>query len=427
MNILSKPILHLIGDVVGGKGIKPGQFNLENPEDGLAGDAYLANFNNLIKTLEQTADFELPKEIIDLGKQLDFTSLDLEKLAELPKPVEEFSELEIEPVVADLPPAPVVVKPAEMSEPSLLTGETEDLASAPPAMFKELNAAFHKLKQAEAVDTIPNQQPVSVEKNAVAGAPVVELPKVATPAAANTKIGNLAEVKATINQAAAKVAVAAEEVTSSQKDPRSAAKVEAPNVSVVSVVKTPAGQVPFLPQVTIKGLPDFVVREITALRFERPDQTSNQNGLTAQNTQRAGRAVELQLVPRSLGVVEVRIVQQNGQLNVSIQTQTAEAANLLKAETNVIKQMLHNAGIVVDEYSVNLNSHLEQSQPTSRSMRDSEGGSQFQNFEANKNGSGESSEFSGSDHDANEQAQVLTPSLAETENEDLGDRTGLYL
>ncbi|MEO0911168.1 MAG: flagellar hook-length control protein FliK, partial [Pseudomonadota bacterium] len=138
-------------------------------------------------------------------------------------------------------------------------------------------------------------------------------------------------------------------------------------------------------------------------------------------------SVELQLVPRSLGVVEVRIVQQNGQLNVSIQTQTAEAANLLKAETNVIKQMLHNAGIVVDEYSVNLNSHLEQTQPGSRSMRDPEGGSAFQNFEANKNGSDESAEFNGSERDANEQASVLRSSVAEAENEELRDPTGLYL
>ena len=268
MNILSKPILHLISDVVAGKGIKPGQFNLENLEDGLAGDAYMANFNNLIETLEQTGEFELPKDFMDLGKKFDLTNIDLENLTELPKPGEELENLEMEPLVADLTTVPVVAKPPEAAGLASTTGDAEAASAAPPAMFKELNAAFNKLKQAEIADGAAKQS-ATVEKNIASGAAVVELPKTASANAVNATTGNLAEVKTAMNQASAKVAAVAEEVASTVKDAKSGAKVDAPGVSVVSVVKTPVGQVPFLPQVTIKGLPDFVVREITALRFER--------------------------------------------------------------------------------------------------------------------------------------------------------------
>ncbi|MEM8652174.1 MAG: hypothetical protein AAGF54_16690, partial [Pseudomonadota bacterium] len=296
MNILSKPILHLISDVVGSKGIKPGQFNLENTEGDLAGDAYLANFNNLIETLEQTGEFELPKEFMDLNKQFDLAKIDLEKMTELPNPGEELDNLEMEPLVADLTAVPVLTKPAEAAALTTPTANAEDPASAPPAMFKELNAAFNKLKQAEVVDGAAKQS-ATVEKNIASGAAAVELPKTASANAVNATTVNLAEVRAAMNQAPARVAAVAEEVASNLKDARPGAKVEAPGVSVVSVVKTPVGQVPFLPQVTIKGLPDFVVREITALRFERPDQATNPNNLAAQSAQRSGRSVELQLVP----------------------------------------------------------------------------------------------------------------------------------
>ena len=79
-------------------------------------------------------------------------------------------------------------------------------------------------------------------------------------------------------------------------------------------------------------------------------------------------SIELQLVPRSLGVVDVKISTNTpGQLNIEIIARTSEAENVMRGEMNNIKEALRAIGISLDELRLSVQQQSSQEPGQSRS------------------------------------------------------------
>jgi hypothetical protein len=71
------------------------------------------------------------------------------------------------------------------------------------------------------------------------------------------------------------------------------------------------------------------------------------------------KTLTIQLHPENLGVVEVKISDKNGSLNISVETNTRAAEKILKAEISVLSEKLAGLGILHDEMTVRNNPGLD--------------------------------------------------------------------
>ncbi len=77
-------------------------------------------------------------------------------------------------------------------------------------------------------------------------------------------------------------------------------------------------------------------------------------------------SIEVQLIPKNLGIVEVMINRTGQQLSISIQTNNASAEAILKSEIQAISKSLASSGFALDDIIVKGNMRLEQSIDISR-------------------------------------------------------------
>ncbi|MEL6497481.1 MAG: flagellar hook-length control protein FliK [Planctomycetota bacterium] len=104
---------------------------------------------------------------------------------------------------------------------------------------------------------------------------------------------------------------------------------------------------------------DRIVPAKPAVAAHRPDAAAQvQRGL-AQVLRQGGGSVTLKLTPNDLGVVTVALRLQQGRMTGTIDTQTAAARDLLKADIDALKASLEQRGVTVDRLDVRLQGAAE--------------------------------------------------------------------
>ena len=84
----------------------------------------------------------------------------------------------------------------------------------------------------------------------------------------------------------------------------------------------------------------------------------------------SAKSIAIQLVPKTLGVVEIQITNTNGRLDIMIQTQTDAAERLLQSELKGITETLRGANLTIEQVTITNNPQLEQQQHQNRQQRD---------------------------------------------------------
>lgn len=98
---------------------------------------------------------------------------------------------------------------------------------------------------------------------------------------------------------------------------------------------------------------------IQNFQTQRIDVPSNNLAIVAPVASSSLRLIEVQLVPKNLGVVEVKIRLSNRHMDIVIETKTKEAESLLRLEMSSISKTLASAGLSVDEITIRYNPRLE--------------------------------------------------------------------
>ena len=93
---------------------------------------------------------------------------------------------------------------------------------------------------------------------------------------------------------------------------------------------------------------------------QRADASQNILNVLAPDSPRSFQSIEVQLVPKNLGIVEVKIRHSNRHLGIVIETKTKEAESLLRSEIAAISKSLVAAGLSMDEITIRFNPRLEQ-------------------------------------------------------------------
>ena len=210
---------------------------------------------------------------------------------------------------------------------------------------------------------------------------------------------------------------------------------DAPSMIRAVNVNTPA---PI--QVTVPLNLELAIDQIASVAKSAQAAATQSGAIVAegQAAERTTQSLEVQLAPRSLGGVQIRIETNGQMMNIMIETQSREAMKLLSTEMkNLVRtiQNLSGPGLVV-ETSVSHNPHLELSQP-SRVQAASQD-QMFANLEfgkGNQDGQMSSGDFinPGSDDRQNHPADLAFNSSdedgAERPGRDSGSdpRAGVYL
>ena len=121
---------------------------------------------------------------------------------------------------------------------------------------------------------------------------------------------------------------------------------------VTAILNEKVAQIPVLPSIILHEASSVIAQSVTD-SVTQNIRASDAVSVDITNT-RSTKSIELQLVPRSLGVVEIKIVHNNGQLNIMMRTQTLEAENLLRLETSSLQEVIRSAGIMVDDVKVTI-------------------------------------------------------------------------
>lgn len=139
-------------------------------------------------------------------------------------------------------------------------------------------------------------------------------------------------------------------------------------------------QISVLPSIAPHEISPVITRSMAEFAGKKIDVHNATNSDTANG--RSIKSIELQLVPRSLGVIEVKLTRNNGQMNIMIRTQTAEAENILRGETGTLQELIRSTGSIIDDIKVIIlqQSDLEQSQQRQEKSHDSS----FQQFDKNE-------------------------------------------
>lgn len=102
--------------------------------------------------------------------------------------------------------------------------------------------------------------------------------------------------------------------------------------------------------VTSEGKSDTQVQSVSAPRIVLPESQS----VVPQKT------IEIQLLPKTLGLIQVKIEISDGKMTLMIEAQTAKAEAALKQEVVQIIDTIKAAGLSVEEISVRRNAELSQ-------------------------------------------------------------------
>jgi flagellar hook-length control protein FliK len=139
-------------------------------------------------------------------------------------------------------------------------------------------------------------------------------------------------------------------------------------------------QIPVVPLSTVPGLSNHVLMQVHPAITERANAI--ESSLITPSPVRAGKSIELQLVPRSLGVVDMKIVNQNGIIRISIETETVEAQRLIRSEVSGMMESFRSAGLKLEDFTVTHNSRLD---AANQGERDGRGESQSFNQQQSAN------------------------------------------
>ena len=204
--------------------------------------------------------------------------------------------------------------------------------------------------------------------------------------------------------------------------------VKLENVSVLKPSTPQSGtvsqQVPVFATVVPHEVAPLVAR-VSAAQISQPT-TSLLRDVDALPSTKQATSIELQLVPRTLGVVDVKISSNvPGQLNIEIKTQTAEAETLMRNEMSSIREALRSLGLSFDDLRVNVQQHAISDPGQNRS-------SNADGFGFMRDGAGEHLSHSSegrSTHEGpfSEDDQAESPKGSGEQQGDDRVRTGLYL
>ena len=116
---------------------------------------------------------------------------------------------------------------------------------------------------------------------------------------------------------------------------------------------------------------------------------------------RPAKSIELQLVPRSLGVVDIKIVNNSGQMTVMMVTSTAEAETLLRSEIGQLQDAIRSLGTLIEDVKVTVQQQTAQENGPGRDGRNLD--AQMMQFgeHGEANGSFRDEELSESNSDVN--------------------------
>ena len=146
------------------------------------------------------------------------------------------------------------------------------------------------------------------------------------------------------------------------------------SVKMNSVSTRPLSQVPVFATSPVAGFQAVVVEAVNRVESVGLSAAA-QPAMSEHGVPRTGSQITVQLVPRTLGVVEIAIQNDNGRISLAIQTQSVEAERLLNAERNAIYESLRNGGFAVDEIKVASNPSLDSgNQQSNRNSRSDEFG-----------------------------------------------------
>jgi hypothetical protein len=162
------------------------------------------------------------------------------------------------------------------------------------------------------------------------------------------------------------VSVVQSSVNSSQQVMDRGSAVAGPSISTpkaapdLTVTKQET-QFSFLPLVTPDNLANTLVRTVRADVASSIDR-SQTVATPKMDSTGSIRQIELQLVPKSLGVVNVTIQRTETGMTILANVSTLDAEKVLYRETSAINEAMKKAGLVLDEIKITFNPSLEQSQ-----------------------------------------------------------------
>ena len=138
------------------------------------------------------------------------------------------------------------------------------------------------------------------------------------------------------------------------------------------------------------------------------------------------KTLTVQLFPRSLGVVEVKISSVNGRLNIAIETNTAAAEKVLKTEMSAVVDKLLLNGLSHDEITVRNNPNLEYLRDENAQSRSGNWKFEQSNPENGGHRAGLESQMSS---EVNKETEYSDESSTQTSVMNRGDssRRGIYL
>lgn len=116
-------------------------------------------------------------------------------------------------------------------------------------------------------------------------------------------------------------------------------------------------------QLTVSGLSRTVVSQ--TLELASSAEVDLKALSEKANAQRSTRIIEVQLMPRNLGLVAIKIQTIGGNVTIAIETQGMEAEKLIKTEVDKIASAIRQAGQVLEEISIKRNSHITQQSESS--------------------------------------------------------------
>ncbi|MEM7069134.1 MAG: hypothetical protein AAF478_09640, partial [Pseudomonadota bacterium] len=118
-------------------------------------------------------------------------------------------------------------------------------------------------------------------------------------------------------------------------------------------------QIQFPSQVTVAALPNIAARISASLETRQSAQTADIPGSGSTTENKTVKVVELQLVPKNLGLVELKISRTNYGAQILIQVETVEAERLLMAEKVSVYEAMRSVGMPVEDMKITLMSKAD--------------------------------------------------------------------
>ena len=115
-------------------------------------------------------------------------------------------------------------------------------------------------------------------------------------------------------------------------------------------------QVSFIPNVAVSEVAGKIV---VALREGQTDVTASRQTSEATTGIMRQHSIQLQLVPKTLGVVDIKVTNMGGKISIQAAVETKEAANAIKSEIEAIRVVLRSAGVSLENVLLVQNQTVE--------------------------------------------------------------------